>query len=377
MARRARSWLRPLLATTCLAVACLACKQEDPQIRALTKRAAEADEAAQELREAWSAQFQRLSLAGVKGIRIDAGPMALTENQKRALEARVRLEKDTSRRGLLVEILGKDGELQALEARLRGLRADLPIPEIAAPNDSHYGLALRFLKGRGLTDAQARLAISRVVLAERLAPGFEVYHFYSDGRYGTWVSQGGAAVSPWELDGRPPSPLARERDEAVAHGQRLQRELRTLGDQKQRIEQEIAAIQAERRRFLEGRDQLQGENEAQLARLHSLHYLVGVRETLEKEGIIEVPLFGRDQSGRNWKDAVFTRNLDLRAGASLAIRARDLGLSQIDKVSLVPGSYLPGEHYQLTVSADRQTAIVELLTLQRFKNDKVVFAVTE
>ena len=46
-------------------------------------------------------------------------------------------------------------------------------------------------------------------------------------------------------------------------------------------------------------------------------------------------------------------------------------------MSLVPGSYLPGEHYQLTISADRQTAIVELLTMQRFKNDKVVFAVTE
>ena len=111
--------------------------------------------------------------------------------------------------------------------------------------------------------------------------------------------------------------------------------------------------------------------------MNSLHYLVGVRDTLEKEGIIELPLFGKDQSGRNWRDAVFSRNLDLRTGATLVIKAQDLGLKQIGKVNVVPGSYTSSEHYRLTLSADRQTATVELLTLQRFKNDKVVFAVAE
>jgi hypothetical protein len=359
-----------------LPTAFVACKREDPQILALTKRASEADEAALQLRQAWSAQFQRLTLAGIGGARLDS-PMLLTADQKRALEARVKLEKDSSRQALLLEILGHEADLQALNDRLASLKAELPVPEIAAPNDSHYGLALRFLKGRGQSDAQARIAISRVNLAERLAPGFEVYHFYAHGEYGTWVSQGSALISPREFASQDPHLATGERDEAVAHGQRLQRELRLLADQKARIEGEIAMIQEERKRFLDGRAQLQSENEQQLARLNSLHYLVGVRDTLEKEGIIELPLFGRDQSGRHWRDAVFTHNLDLRAGATLSIQARDLGLRQISKVSVVPGSYTPGEHYRLTLSADRQTATVELLTLQRFKNDKVVFAVAE
>jgi hypothetical protein len=44
---------------------------------------------------------------------------------------------------------------------------------------------------------------------------------------------------------------------------------------------------------------------------------------------------------------------------------------------VVPGSYVKDEHYKLTISEDKQTATIELLTPTRFKNDKVVFAVTD
>lgn len=372
-----RRLLVALLGTAALPIVFVACKREDPQIRALTEKASQADEAAQQLRRAWSEQFRRLGLAGVRDLRSEADPLLLTEDQKKALEARVRAEKDNSRRGLLREVLDKDAELRALNDRLVDLKDALPAPEIARPNDSHYGLALRFLKSHGQPDAEARKALSHVIISERLAPGFEVYHFYVNGEYGTWVSQGTASITPRSLARQNPDPLVGERDQAVAVGRRLQRELRILESQKQGIEQEIAAIQAERTLVLEGHARLQSENAEQLARLNSLHYLVGVQDTLEREGIIEVPLFGKDQSGRNWKDAAFTSNLDLRSGHTLLIRARDLGLRQISKVSVVPGSYTQGEHYRLSLSLDRQTATVELLTLPRFKNDKVVFAVVE
>ena len=371
-----RRWLARTVALTVLLGLCTACKHEDPRIRALTVQAAQADDAAQQLRQAWRAQFQRLTLARVKNLPFDANLLLLSPEQKLALEARVRIEKDSSRRALLREILDKDVELNTLNARLLALKAQLPQPEIARPNDSHYGMALRFLKSQGHTDAQARQALSQVVLSERMAPGFEVYHFYVHGQYGTWVSQGRSVITPRELAGDDPD-LLHERDEAVAISRRLQRELGLLVNQKQGIELEIAAIQSERARVLEGRTQLQSENTQQLARLNSLHYLVGVRDTLEEAGIIEVPILGMDHSGRNWRDAAFTQHLDLRSGSTLVIRAQELGLKQIGKVSVVPGSYLPDEHYRLTLSADRQTATVELLTLPRFKNDKVVFAVVE
>jgi hypothetical protein len=217
--------------------------------------------------------------------------------------------------------------------------------------------------------------LSQVLLAERLAPGFEVYHFYENGHYATWVSQGRASISPRDLASRDPEAPVDERDEALAVGRRLKRELGSLMEQKRLIEENIEAIQAERKLFLEGREKLQSENARLQSRLNSLHYLVGVRDTLEQQGIIEVPLFGKDRSGRNWRDGIFTRHLDLRSGATILIRAQDLSLKQIRKVTVVPGSHTPGKHYRLTLSADRQTATVELLDLPRFRNDKVVFAV--
>ncbi|WP_257306156.1 hypothetical protein [Geothrix campi] len=372
-----RRWFSSMLLVASLSTVFTACKREDPQILALTAKASQADEAAQQLRQAWSEQFRRLGLAGVGDLRFAADPLLLTEDQKKALEARIRIEKDTSRQGLLREILEKDAELRTLNDHLVDLKAALPAPEIARPNDSHYGLALRFLKSHGHSDAEARKALSRVILSERLAPGFEVYHFYVNGDYGTWVSQGTAPITPRSLARQNPNPLIGERDQAVAVGRRLQRELRILESQKQGIEQEIAAIQAERALVLEGQARLQSENAEQLARLNSLHYLVGVQDTLEQEGIIEVPLFGKNQSGRSWRDAAFTQNLDLRSDRTLLIRAQDLGLRQISRVSVVPGSYTQNEHYRLSISSDRQTARVELLSLPRFKNDKVVFAVAE
>lgn len=377
MIRGDRRWLAPFLGAASLPMVFVACKREDPQIRALTEKAAQSDEASRQLRQAWSEQFHRLTLARVQNLHFGTALLLLTGEQKKALEARVRIEKDSSRRGLLREILDKDTELQALSDRLQSLKAALPPPEIAKPNDSHYGLALRFLRSQGQTDAQARKAISRVILSERLAPGFEVYHFYVNGQYGTWVAQGAAAISPVDLVNEPPDDLASERNRVVAMGRRLQRELALLEAQKQGIEQEIATIQAERARFLDGRNQLQSEHDQQVARLNALHYLVGVREALVEKEIIRVPLFGLPASGRNWGDAVFTHDLDLREGHTILFHAQDLGLRQISKVTVVPGSYALDEHYRLTLSLDRQTAIVELLAPPRFKNDKVVFAVED
>jgi len=54
-----------------------------------------------------------------------------------------------------------------------------------------------------------------------------------------------------------------------------------------------------------------------------------------------------------------------------------VGLKKIGKVSVVPGSIEKDKHYSLTISEDKTTAVVKLLAKDRFKNEKVVFAVTD
>ncbi|HJV22291.1 MAG TPA: hypothetical protein VJ570_06330 [Holophagaceae bacterium] len=353
----------------------LACRREDPEIKALTEKAAHTDEASRELRQAWSEQLKRLARAGVMDPPQGDQLMLLTEDQRRALETRIRLEKDSSRRAILREALEKDGEIRSLQARLAEVRAGLPQPDVVQRNDSHYGLALHFLKRRGVPEGEARALLSRVTISERIAPGFEVYHFYLHGTYGTWVAQGTAPFSPQDLARQDLDRMGPAPGRGPELRQRLQKELDLLEGQKRGIEREMLAIQEERRSLLEGRAQLQTDHERQLERLNSLNYLVGTRQELEREGIIEIPLFDKDRSGPNWRDEVFTRSLDLRTERTLLIQAKELGLPRITRVLVVPGSYLEDEHYRLSISPDRQSATVELLAPLRFRNDKVVFAV--
>lgn len=354
-----------------------ACKREDPQIRELTQKAAQADKTEQQINQEGAQQQKLLSQAGVNDIRPDTGTMQLTDEQKKVLEDRIKNEKNSSYQALLQEVIDKDKAIGDLNTKLAKLKAELPKPDVARPGDSHYALAMRFLRRKGLSDARARKLVSRVNIMEKLEPGFEVYHFYANGVYGTWVTQGRAKISPSDLIRQEREKVEGERDEAVAQSQKLQEDVQDLQQQKQQIEEEIAGLQTERANLLAEQTKLQADNATQLASLNSLHYLVGNRDKLKAEGIIDIPIFAKDRAGKNWRDDVFTQSLDLRSGHTITIKASDLGLKKIGKVNVVPGSYIKDQHYRLTISEDKQTATIDLLTPARFKNDKVVFAVAE
>jgi len=88
-------------------------------------------------------------------------------------------------------------------------------------------------------------------------------------------------------------------------------------------------------------------------------------------------VFAKDRAGANWSDSVFTKALDLRSQDTITITAADAGVAKIGKVNVIPGSLEKDKHYSLTLSADKATATIKLLSKERFKNEKVVFAVSE
>ncbi|BDU77842.1 hypothetical protein METESE_28000 [Mesoterricola sediminis] len=356
-----------------------ACKRQgqDKEITNLQEKAAELDKMSQKANVAGADQSRKLKEAGVNDIRPNAETLQLTPEQKAALEERIKAEKNSSYQALLQEVLDKDKEIKELNEKISKLRAVLPKPDLAKENDSHYGMAMRFLKRKGVSEAKAKQLISRVLIMDKLAPGFEVYHFYNNGVYGTWVSQGKATITPTELQAEEKAKIEGERDSAQAEVTKKSEELTDLSAQKAKLIADIEALQGEKTKMIKEMEALNASNEAAKAKLNSLHYVVGERKALEKDGVIIVPIFAKDRAGSNWSDGVFTKAMDLRSQDTITITAGEVGLKKIGKISVVPGSIEKDKHYSLTISEDRATAVIKILVKDRFKNEKVVFAVTD
>ncbi len=356
-------------------------KSEDKEIKNLEEKAAQLDKLSQQQQQATGTQEEKLKAlntqAGGVDIKPNAETMQLTDEQKKALEERIKSEKNSSYQALLQEVLNKDKEIKDLNDKVSKLRAVLPRPDMAGPNDSHYGMALRFLKKKGVPLDQARSLVSRVNLMEKMAPGFEVYHFYANGVYGSWVNQGKAKVSPTDLQRQEREKVENERDTAVAQGEKLQEEVGDLATRKKQLESDISGLTDEKSKLQTAVAELTSTSEKQKALLNSLHYVVGNSKKLVEQGVIIVPVFAKDRAGKNWRDDVFEKSLDLRSADTISISASELGLKKIGKVSVVPGSLVKDEHYKLTVSDDKMNATIKLLTKDRFRNEKVVFAVSE
>jgi hypothetical protein len=350
---------------------------EDKEIKDLSQKAAELDKLSQQAGAAGADQSRKLKEAGVNDVRPDAATLQLTDEQKNALEERIKAEKNSSYQALLQEVLDKDKELKTLNEKIGRLRAVLPRPDLAKANDSHYGLAMRFLRRKGVPEEKAKALIARVLIVDKLAPGFEVYHFYNNGVYGSWVSQGKAGITPTALQAEEKAKIESERDVAKEKSTKLEEEVADLTAQKAQITADLDALRIEKTNMIKAIEALSATSEAQMARLSSLHYLVGNRKALEKDGVIVVPVFAKDRAGANWSDGAFTKALDLRAKDTLTLSAADAGLQKIAKISVIPGSLVKDKHYTLTLSEDRTTATVKLLVKDRFLNEKVVFALTD
>jgi len=347
------------------------------EIKELSQKAAELDKLNQQASAASTQEASKLAEAGLNKMAPDPATLQLTEAQKTALEARIKAEKNSSYQALLQEVLDKDQEIKAINAKIAQLRSILPRPEIAQVNDSHYGMAMRFLRKKGVPEEKAKLLISKVLVMDKLAPGFEVYHFYANGVYGSWVAQGKAEQSPTELQAEARTQLEGERDAATQKSVQLQADISEMTAQAEKLSADIENLRTEKASLTKDLATLTAANEAQKATLNSVHYLVGQRKSLEQKGIIVVPVFARDRAGANWDDGVFTQSADLRSEDSITFNAADAGLQKISKVNVIPGSLEKDKHYSLEFSPDRTVATVKFLVKDRFRNEKVVFALAE
>lgn len=373
-------WALPALLAPALLITTIACDkkpQEDKQVQTLAAKANEAQAIQQQIQGAAQAQAKAADAAKMPDAKPNPETMQLSPEQKALLEKRLKEEKGTGTGDLLQVILDKDAEIAVLNKKLAGVRSLLPRPELAKEGDNHYAMALRFLRKRGVDEEQAKELIAKTHILEELKPGWEVYHFYVNGKYGSSVAQGRADISPTEATKQAKQKLEGERDDAKKMADELQQKVDGLIVTKTKIEADIEALRTEKTGLMDQVNGLTTLSTQQKAKLNSMHYLVGERKKLEAEGVIVVPIFAKDRMGPNAKSAKFDRDLALDGDAVITIKAAEMGIAKIGKVNVIPGSLVKDEHYSLTYSEDRSTATVKILDLERVRNDRVAFAVSQ
>jgi hypothetical protein len=350
-------------------------QSESSESKDLVKKVAETQQAENQAQAATQAQAEALAKVGVQP---NPAVIQLTPEQRAFLEARVKGEKDNSTAALIQEILDRDKEIGELNTKVARLRSELPKPQIATEKDNHFAMAVRYLKGRGMSEEKARALAAKANILEDLQPGWQVYHQYSNGAYLTAVTQGKAAIGPTEYLHNQRVALEQARDEHMARAKDLSDQVTGLVAEKVKVQEEVDALRTEKTTLQAQMNELNTLSQSQKAKLNSLHYLVGQRKQLVDEGVIIVPIFAKDRMGPKAVASRFVQDLPMDApNPELKIQASEVGLAKIAKVNVVPGSLVKDQHYTVTLAEDRQAATIRILDPERLRNDRVVFAVTD
>lgn len=123
--------------------------------------------------------------------------MGLSKEQTSLIKTMIDKEQDMTYRGLLNQIIEKNDQIAKINNELADVKAKLPKPYIVTGGDSHYKVCLDWLmKEKGLTKERANQLLDETALIDELVPGFNVWLYYNDGTFGTFVTQGTSRISP-------------------------------------------------------------------------------------------------------------------------------------------------------------------------------------
>lgn len=300
--------------------------------------------------------------------------MGLSMEQAEILSKRVSQEKDISYRGLLQEIIALNGEMDKLNQDMLDLRSKLPAPYTVKQGDSHFKVCLEYLLEKGVPEDEAVKLIEQTSLTTELLPGFEVWNYYNEGVFGSFVTQGTARLSPNALARATKRRIDTERQNLIQARNQKEQEVSDLEARRTELQDQIRALDEERKKMMGQMEEMAQKNEALAKQLNSVTYSVGTFKDLGKQGVIRKPTLGK------WETADIEKmqnpgTLDLRADNRITISASSLGVSKISKVMLFPRSYEENADFKVMIADDRQSATIVLQKTEKFRFTKLVIAV--
>jgi len=309
--------------------------------------------------EAWitqlTRQYQQIS-----------GGDDLTAQQHSVLMELLRTEQDVTARGLLSQIVEARERADMLQVRISELEARLPLPQVVQAGDTHFALASRWLSEVGIPEAEHRALISDNLLADRLLPGMQVWHFLGEGGvYATSVTGGASGVSPWQLQRDHVAGLMKARDDA-------QRGIEALEVEVAALETTRDALKESQARLARSLEDVAQERDAYAKASASFRVRMASLRTLREIDVL--PDIGLRL--KRWEKNLPSASIDTRSEDAIVVDAALLDVDRLRKVIVLPqGRWEEGEDYTVEMADDARSATLRLQRPWAFRNAEALVAV--
>lgn len=288
--------------------------------------------------------------------------LGFSDEERKILENKIINEKDTSLKSLLKDILEKNSEISELKVEIEKNEAAMPKSHIVTEGESHYQIAMDFLiKEKKVEKERAARLLEETILFEPLIQGFRVWNFYAGDEFGTFVTQGSAKISPIEIR-RTKEQLTDQIDKLKSVKDQLESQIEDLRDEKESLIKKISGLNT--------------RNKEMQIELNSLFYMVDLEENLLRKGIIKSGFLGLG-SPKLKKISLedYDQRIDLRKKDKIEIYSSQFNLSKIKELTLHPGFYKRDIDYKVKFEEDNRKAVLEILTIKKFKGERVVISV--
>jgi hypothetical protein len=371
-----------VIAGLALAIACKSKPKVSPEVESQLKTAQKIAKLEQDIdgkQMEMNALLQKYVQEGGKDVGTAMG-QTLSPEQKAILEQRLQQEKGIGYKDLISEILSKEKEVEDLKVQVQDLEKKLPAATVVKRGDKHLDLCIDYLtKEKGLDPETAKKLAMQVNLMDELVPGFKVWNFYDNGVFGTFVTQGDAAVSPYRVVQQAKQQLISAKDTAIKQRDSLAKEKTTLLEQvaelekkRDQLNQDVAMLQAEREDLMKKMQELKNLSEELNAKLNSVFFKIGDRKALIDGGLVEDPWYGQPRL-KKFEEANFPDHLDLRVGDTITFTAAQAGVTKIQKIKVAPGTAFKIDvDYTSTISPDATQASVKIVNKDKFKAERTM-----
>lgn len=303
-----------------------------------------------------------------------ANILNLSEKEKRVLEDKIDKEQNVSIKSLIQDLLAKNRDLLMLKERIRGIEKLLPASVIVALGENHYQIAMSYLLNqRGVLKNNAQELVEKCMLYDTLLPGFKVWNFYSGDEFGTFITQGGAEVSPNALRRKAKKKLIDAKDSAIAERDVLAKEIKVLQDTKKSIIFEVNLLSLEKNKLIEKLNILSQKKKEFQKKLNSLFYIVDTQNELKEKGILKGGFLAALKLS-DFSPQHFHKSIDLRKNKTIVLAAKNFNLEKISKINIYPGYYKEGEDYRIEYLKEKKTVLITLISIEKIKNERVVIS---